>query len=134
MRPQGAERLDDRRDVDAERIVRPLDLSHVGARNLRVVALVVDVEQLAARRAAEEQSVAADELQRVPLWRIVAGRDGHAATGAQLADEQLHGRRRADPEVDDTAAAQSSPAITACATISPEVRVSRPMTTRPPPT
>ena len=41
-----------------------------------------------------------DELERVPLHRIVAGRDGEAAGGMMELHRQLHAGRRHDPDVD----------------------------------
>ena len=88
---QRAERLDDGGHVEVARPRHRLDLANPRAPHLRVIALIVDVEQLATAGGAQEQSVRADELQRVPLGRIVAGGDGDPAGGAQASHEELHG-------------------------------------------
>lgn len=92
--------------MQIERVIHVLDAAHVRTGDLDVFALVVDVEQLTGRPGSQEQTVVADELQRVPLGRVVAGRDGDPAVGAALAHGQLHGRHRAHTQVDGAAAAR----------------------------
>ena len=52
----------------------------------------------------EEQARRADELQRVPLDGIVAGREHQAAARVVVLDRQLAARRRGEADVDHVAA------------------------------
>jgi hypothetical protein len=52
----------------------------------------------------EKEPARADELEGVPLDRVVARRDHEPPRGAQLLDRQLRRRRGRQPEVDDPAA------------------------------
>ena len=95
QRPDG---LEHRRQVLVQRVRQRLDRADPLAPRLRVLALVVDVEQFAPARTAQEQRVGTDELQRVPLGRVVAGRDRDAARAraacAPAAARSASGRRR----------------------------------------
>ena len=84
----------------------------------------------APRLGIEEDPVGTDELERVPLDRVVARREDQPRTGVMLLHRELHrGRRhdargRARPRPPT-----SSPAMAACVNIGPLVRASRPSTT-----
>ncbi len=65
-------------------------------RLLLAEALVKDVQQLFGLPRVQVKSVAADEFQRVPLRRVVAGGDRNAARRVERLDRKLHRRRGAD--------------------------------------
>ena len=100
----------DRRDVDhrqrEDRVEVPGDrlgvLPHLadavpaGARR----ALVGQRAHPLARRGIEEDAVGADELERVPLDRVVARGQDEPGARVMVLDRQLHRRRRHHAEVD----------------------------------
>ena len=58
--------------------------------------------------ASRKSPLGPDELERVPLDRVVAGRDHQAARGVMVLDGQLAGRRRGQPDVDHVAPDRSA--------------------------
>src|SRR5262245_5253563 len=124
---QRADRTDDRVYVSVERDRQRFDAAHLGAGDFVVIALVIDVEQLARLPRAQKQPFGVDELQRVPFRRIMAGGDGYAALSVALLDHQLHGRYGTYIEVDHTAAARKQSSdhrlanhLARCARVAPD--------------
>ena len=61
--------------------------------------LIEEVLEFLALLFIEKEAIRTDELQSVPLGRIMAGGDRHSA--AASLGHQLHGRRRTDAHVED---------------------------------
>ena len=51
----------------------------------------------------QKQTRRPDELERIPLHRVVAGRDCEATGGVMMLDGKLHGRGRHNTDIDDLA-------------------------------
>src|SRR5262245_30413072 len=60
---------------------------------------MIDVQQLFSLPRVQVKPVAADEFQRVPLRRVVAGGDRNSARRAEVFDRKLHCRCGADAQV-----------------------------------
>ena len=74
------------------------------------IALMIEVQQLAALVAVEEQAFGVEQLQRVVFRRIVRGGDGDAAARAGGADVDLDGGRGQDADIHHFAAGREQAA------------------------
>jgi hypothetical protein len=93
-----------RREVRLDRILLEDAGRDAVPADARDRALVEEIEQLLALDRAEVEAVAAHELERVPLGRVVAAGDRDAPARPEPRHGELQARRRADAEVAHLAA------------------------------
>ena len=86
--------------MQRKRIRQDPDSAVVAFGAVRQISLIVQIEQSGRLAGREKRSGAADEFERIPLRRIVAGRDGDAARRLDRFDRVLQRRSRndADPQ------------------------------------
>src|SRR5882672_7589384 len=83
--------------------------SLISAPDLRVRALMINVEHLTRLTATEEKPLSADKFQSIPLRRVVAGGNRNASMGVMMAHEQLNCRHWAHSDINDATSAGQKP-------------------------
>src|SRR5215510_7413508 len=82
------------------------DLPHFRPGDARIFSLVINVQELTGLCAVQKEAAPPDELQRIPLRRIVTRGDRNPAMRVMMSDGQLNRRDRTHTDVENATAAR----------------------------